>query len=767
MCRHKHAVIVVVCLLSLSVAGVAAGQTTNWSIDKSSETFRFEPGDGDTRQDTIEVTNNDANNSVSISASIDGGHSVVSTPGQLGPGESGDIVVELDSNGDTSATMDVSGGGKTETVDYTVQTPAYVEVSGIPDWLDDEGVLQGESRTAEITLEEVGGYRSISGISVSGDTNGLDTSEIESASVAAGSSTTVDVTFTADSGASQNEDIGGTLSLDPNDGYNEDTSADLESAVAYPAQFGTVELDSSNFVFDEPRSSGTISKEMTVEVRNSGDRELDFGSFQADSSQLDIETVSEPSTIGPRSTEDVDILVSADTSLSTGEYNIDGTASASDSGVSDGDLDEAIVISHDTELTVSNSNPSVGDIPIGESGSTGMSISESLGYKPITGVEMELVDGQADWIEVTDSPSSAISAGNSSSVGYEIQFPPAADIGTEYTWTFEVTGDSVGTEEITVRSTPIPLNLDPIRTDLESSSAGSEALEKTSQDTLVMVNEVDTRIRNDEIPREDVTTTLTFSNAVIRFIDAVETANTRIENDEYDNAQAALIRAAVAFDTMTTYSEALEDDEIRSQSQAIRQTAEPELEGPIGEQESHYQEQLDSDTISPIREAAIKRQLSRVAALQGDTERSEQLATEADQAFTEYSNLVADGEQERRNAIQTWESMNDDVFVTVVGQQLVLNPFNYDTFESQSDTLLTQYDASESAFREAGETDRAETVAQERAQRSGAVTTARLSLFGSIVVTVILLVYLTIHTARGMYWYVQDSEESISGDFLV
>jgi hypothetical protein len=111
--------------------------------------------------------------------------------------------------------------------------------------------------------------------------------------------------------------------------------------------------------------------------------------------------------------------------------------------------------------------------------------------------------------------------------------------------------------------------------------------------------------------------------------------------------------------------------------------------------------------------------------------------------------------------------MESDMFVTVLGQQFIVNPIHYDEFEKRSQTLLSRYDDAEAAFTEAGETTRAETIAQERTQRANALTIARWSLFASIGISTLLIVSLIIHTARSMYWYVQDSRESISGDFLV
>jgi hypothetical protein len=750
-------------LSGVAVVGVNA-QTSDWTAGKSSESFTFDPGDGDTITDTVTVTNHDVNNSVDISASIGGGH-FASGPGTVGPGQSATVDVTLSASGAESATLDISGGGNTERVDYTVRTPAYVEISGVPSWVDNEGVLRGESRSAQITVREVGGYSGFSGLDVSG-ASGI--SGLESASVGPGGSDTVRVTFTADDRASQYSDIGGRLSLDPNDGYNIDSSVTLESFVAFPPHFDDVALGINSIKFDEPRSVGTISRTTTIAVENGGDRELNFGGVSVGSTAFEeVNVISQPSTIRPTSTERVELEIVASTGMDEGRHDFDATVRASDAGVDNADISDTITIRHGISMDVSPTEIQTGDVPIGNTDSASFSVSEELGYRNIQNPQVTLQQGPEQWIEETSGIGSTVTSGSSSTVGYEIQFEPSADIGSEYTWTFDVDGDEVNSEEVTITATPIPLNLDPLREDLDEAPAGSQALDQTSEETLQLVNAMDTRIRDNNIPRQDVTTTLTFGDGVIRYLEAISATDELVDNGNYSAAQEELIRAAVAYDTMTTYGNAIQDDELRSQALSVRDTAQTELQARLETQESYYEEQLAAEDTAPIKEASIQSKLARIASLQGNSERAQSLEAEAEKSFETYSTLVAEGENKRQQAESTWNGMKSDIFVSVLGQQLILNPVHYDEFEERSETLLSDYDDAETAFIEAGETTRAETVAQEHSQRANALTIARQSLFASIGISIVLVILSIAHTARGMYWYVQDSKESISGDFLI
>ncbi len=769
MAMYKRTLILFVVIsltLSLGASGGVGAQTSNWTLDKSSETVTFGPGE-DAITDTVTVRNDDRNNSVSLSASIDGGHTVTGQPGTLGPGESTDIQVELRSSGSESATLTVNGGGKTERVDYTVETPAYVEISGIPDWLDDEGVLRGDSRTAQITVEETGGHQGFNGIDIQGDDDGI--SGLENARVSAGGSTTVTVTFTADNSADQYDDIGGRLELDPNElgtDYDVESDVTLETFVAFPAQFGDVNLDLEEFEFDEPQSVGSITRQTTIEVENSGDRELNFNRVAIGSTPFsDVEVLSEPNSIGPGETESVDLEITAETSLDEGAYDFDATLYANN--VDSSDLTDTVDIEHGVEMSVSTLEIRSGDVPIGNTDSASITVEEELGYKDIENVQMTLSEGPQQWIKVTNDIDSSIDTNGSSDVEYEIQFGPNADIGSTYSWTFVISGDEVANREVTVSATPIPLNLEPLKESLEEAPGESQALEQTSTETLELVNQMDNQIREGEIPREDVTTALTFGDGVIRYLEAIDTVDNSVADGNHDAAQEELIRAAVAFDTMSVYGNAIQDDDLRSRASSVRETAGTELSSRIETQEAHYEEQLESGDTTPVEEARIKTELARIASLQGDSERAESLEAEADSAFETYSTLVGEGETKRQEAIDDWEEMESDIFVTVVGQQLILNPVHYDKFEDRSDTLLSAYDDAEMAFTEAGETTRAEAVTEERAQRANALTIARWSLFVSMTIGAVIIISIITHTARGMYWYIEDSKESISGDFLM
>jgi hypothetical protein len=260
---------------------------------------------------------------------------------------------------------------------------------------------------------------------------------------------------------------------------------------------------------------------------------------------------------------------------------------------------------------------------------------------------------------------------------------------------------------------------------------------------------------------------LTFGEAVTLYSEAVEEADGHLENDEHTEAQSAIIRAAAAYNTMGLQADRLENDELRGLANTARSDAEGDLDRLIQEQQAYYEGRLESGEMSLIEEATTQRQLARIALLQGDEERANQLESDAEEAFNSYSDSVSTGEQAVQEAENTWSEMEDDQFVVVLGQPLLLNPANYDGFVAGTSSIDAAYQEAIGAFESAGETTRAEEVRAEYESRTAALGIARYSLFGAIGVYALVAIGLTVRTARRMFWYVRDTRESVSGDFLV
>lgn len=666
------------------------------------------------------------------------------------------IEIEADNTAD-SGTVSGDVNGEPFSFELTVNTPPLAGFEDEP--LDLGDVLVSETASGEVTVEEVSGDGSLDGVDwtvVSDDPNAdLTFSEMRSVS---GSEGTADWSVDVDGGVEQHETLSWTVEVADSRYPDASREVDVEARVIYPGYFGELAVE-DEFVFDEPRSQGELTKPLELDIENAGDRPLEVDSVSAfvSNSDLSVSAPNAPDEIDAGSTETVDLSVTADTSLPEGEYDIEASASANDFEIEDGSYSGQVEIVHGTQLTADDIN--LGDVPIGQPQTATTELREELGYNDLSTVQITRSSGPDNWISIGSTPSS-LGASGSETASFGLEFDTSADLGTQYEWEYTVDGGR-DTEQVTITATPIPLDLDPIRSDISGYDG------PVADNTLAIVNRMDEQIRSGRTDDDQISAVLAFGDAATLYLGAVENANEQIANDNHADAQQEVIRAATALNTMSLYAEGISSSQQQAASQEVISSAEADVDDLVDQQVDYYETQLDSGELTLIEEATVKRQLAQMAALQGDNERSTQLEAESSTAFDSYVETVSSGEQDVQEAKTAWSRMESDQFVTVLGQPLLFNPAAYDSFSERSDEMDAAYQSAIASFEEAGATNRAEAVAAEHDSRMTGITIATISLFLSIAIYAIVSVGLIGRTASQMYWYVQDSREAVSGDFLL
>ena len=759
MRKSLPAVLVVAVVIGLLIAP-AAGAANVSNVQADDYTMEVEE-DGQTDTHSIDVTNdgeNDTTSDVTISQTPSG----VSVSGEsttLSAGSTTEVDLSITSDIDAeSGTVEGDVNGEPFEFDLTVETPPLAGFENEP--LDLGDVLVGESTSGTATVEEVSGDGSLNGVDIDIVDSDPDASlSFSGEGSVSGTSGTVDWDVTVNDGVSQYETLEWTVEISDS---NSDAvrEVDVEARVIYPGYFGDLDLSDDEFVFDEPRSDGnTITRTIDLEIPNDGDRPIEVGSVSASTSEtgLSVDVSSTPNEIDGRSTAEAALVVTASRDLPEGDYDLSADVDTPGFSGDEASYDDGIEITHETRLVADDA--AIGEVPIGEGSGQTVTVREELGYNDVDDIETSLRDGRNDWLTLESSPS-AVDAGESESASFALEFDTTAEFGSEYEWTYDLEGDTDDTT-ITVTASPIPLDLDPIRDSLGGYDSPVAA------STLELVNVMDDRIQSGESDDEEISTVLTFGEAATLYASAVEDADEQIDAGENDEAQSAIIRAAAAYNTMRLQGDRLEDGELRSLADAAQDDAASDLNRLIDTQERYYEEQLESGEMSLIEEATAQRQLARIAVLQGDEERAEALERDADDAFERYSDSVSEGERSVQAADDTWAEMESEQFVTVFGQPILLNPANYDAFVAGTASIDTSYADAITAFESAGETNRADEVAAEQESRTTALGIARYSLFGAIGVYALVAIGLITRTARRMFWYVQDTRESVSGDFLV
>ncbi|MDB2239317.1 hypothetical protein [Halorubrum ezzemoulense] len=757
--RLSAALVVAVAIGLLAASAVGAANVSD--VQASDYTMDVQT-DGQTDTHDIQVTNS-GQNGTNADVTITGEPSGVSVSGAdtyLAPGTTTDVPLDITAGFDAESGT-VSGNVNGEPFEFylTVNTPPLAGFEDEP--LDIGNVLVGQSNSGEVTVEQVSGDGSLDGVEITqvrGDQDA--TLDFSGGFSVSGSSGTVDWTVTPDSNAPQHEDLEWTVELSDSRYPDATREVDVEARVIYPGYFGELSLDDDEFTFDEPRDEGdTLTRTIDLEIPNDGDTPIEVGSVSASSSDpgVSVTASSTPNEIDGQSTEEAALRVTADRDLPEGSYDISATVDTPGFDGDDASLDGSFEIVHETRLVADDTD--IGDVAIGEANSRTVTISEELGYNDVNDIETTLTNGPEEWLTLESAPSS-VSAGGSEDASFSVEFDTSAELGESYEWEYDVDGDG-DDASITVTASPVPLDLEPIQNEL------SEYDTAVADSTLELVDRMDERLRSGESANQEISTVLTFGEAATLYSEAIEEADSHLKSGEHTEAQSAIIRAAAAYNTMGLQAERLENDELRGLANTARSDAEGDLDRLIQEQRAYYEDRLESGEMSLIEEATTQRQLARIALLQGDEQRANQLENDAEEAFNSYSDSVSTGEQAVQEAESTWSEMEDDQFVVVLGQPLLLNPADYDAFMAGTASIDDAYQEAISAFESAGETTRAEEVTAEYESRTAALGIARYSLFGAIGAYALVAVGLTVRTARRMFWYVRDTQESVSGDFLV
>lgn len=758
MCK-RHAVAALITVAVILVAAPAVSAANISDVEADDYTINIESSQTDTHD--IQVTNSGENDTAADVTITDAPSGVsVSHAGSetLVAGATTDVTLQI-SVGSNPESGTVSGSVNGESFSFDLTIAPQAGFSDEP--IDIGDVLLGTQETETVSVAELTNEGSLRGVNIdviSGDSDG--SLAISGENTVTGSGGTVDVTVRPDSGAEQYETLRWTLEIADDRSSSVTREVDVKAEVIYPGYFGELDIDSDEFRFDQPRSGGpTLTKEIDLNVPNDGNTPLEVGSVSVSSSNPDISVVASgrPAEINQRSTTEIDLRITAERTLPEGEYDFFVTVTTPGAGGDDATLDDSFEIIHETSLV--GEDISIGDVAIGDTTTRKATIREELGYKSVDNVETTLESGPDRWLTLESAPNS-VAAGDAEDASVNLEFDTSAEFGETYEWAYSVDGQR-DSARVTVTATPVPLDLGPIQSDL------SEYDSPVASSTLTLIDTMDSRLRSGKSSNEEISTVLTFGEATVLYIEAVNKADSHLQNGEHDQAQSAIIRAAAAYNTMGLQADRLENNEVRQLGDTARADAESDLDRVITQQQTHYQDRLESGDMSLIEEATTQRQLARIALLQGDEERADELQNNAETAFNSYSESVSKGEQSRQNAESTWIEMKQTQFVVVLGQPLLLNPAKYDKYVADAKAVDTAYQNAIAAFENAGENTRAQEITAERESRAAALEIARISLFGAVGVYALVAIWLTVGTSRRLFHYVRDAQESVSGDFLV
>ena len=694
---------------------------------------------------------------------------------RVGGGDTGSFEIDLDIDESvdegrydfTATVTDSLGNAVRVPVTVRVFKPPVVDVEG-GDTVDLGEILPGGTATTEVTLSEVTGYGDAERVEVTSGREQfgtIDLSGLDGASVVAGGSTDRSVTVTADPDAPQGRTLQWEAELTPRNARSPTEEVTFAATVIYPPYYDGVTADDARLVYDEPRSTtASFSREVEVAVRNGGDlpMELTDATVTTGASGLSARVLTVPDSIPGRSSGTVVVEVVGDTDAPETNSSYTVTLDAETAGRTEVNGDLGVV--HRADVTADTDALEFGEIPIGESRTRNTEIGERLGYEDVRGFTVERTSGPDRWLEVLEEPA-ALEAGEERSFLVDVTFDSDATLYRTYRWEFRVDGANVEPETIEVTAAPRPVQCTRVIVQLEDYE-GTERSTTVARSMADAVRTLEERLREDpQGPLRDLSRACTAGRSTLLFLNANEEAVSRIEAGNRSAAQTHIGRMAAGFNTMESYVSRIETDSVRSTADGSVVAARTLLNERVERQTRYYEESV-SDNATVLRTAEVNRELARLATLQGEEERATGFDDRADEAFDEYATLVSEGNDNLLRARETRAEMDRRLFVEVVGVRAFWIG-SLDRFESRRGTVLEHYRQSRDRFARAGATQRAATADEERAETARALQRVYWTSLGAGgVAGAVLLLALGLE-ARGIYRYVQDSREMVSGDFLL
>jgi len=691
-----------------------------------------------------------------------------------------DVVVDADesvSEGTYTFTATVEDNlGNTADVTVTVEVfkpPAVAINDGIG--VDVGDVLRGDSESTSVTVSETTGYGSVDiAASILGGQQSADASisSLDGTRISAGGSTSGSVTVSVDSEARQHEQLTWTLEVEPDNPRSSRATVAVDARVIYRPYFDGVSAPDGRLVYDQPRDEvAAFRQERSVSVRNGGDLEMDVTNVEVQGEGgVSVDIVDAPSSIPPRSSETVDIALVGDPSADEGvyTYTIEVTGDEAEYRGSGTDTVEAsgeVEVDHESAIAVEPGEIGFGEIPITEERTRSTDIRERLDYQDVENFELEQIEGPDRWLTLDDVPSS-LSAGERRTTLVNVEFDADATLYQEYTWQFRVDGDNVDAETLTVTATPRPVQCSAVVDRLEAFD-GTDDAEDMAARISEGVRELEQRLRDnpEEGPIRDLARACTVSRSALLFLEADATARARIDEGNHTGAQPPVGRMAAGFNTMTRYADGIETDEARRPIADGVDIAGSMLDERVETQVGHYDQTLSGD-VPALQRATSYRELARLATLQGDEERAADLSRRANDAFDEYATAISEGTAALQRARSHRDDLDESFFVSAFGVR-VFWIGDLDRFESQTDTVLSEFETASERFDAAGATSRAEAATQEREHLASDYETAFLVSAGLGGAVGLAFLVAVVYELLAVYRFVQDSRAAVTGEFLV
>ncbi|MGQ4555511.1 hypothetical protein [Halobellus sp. GM3] len=686
---------------------------------------------------------------------------------------------EVDAGSSGTASLDVAVDSSVSEGDYTISGTitdnlgnqqdfsADIEVTKPPvidiEDVDVGGVLRGQSETVDVTVSETAGFEGVSGLDVNVIGTDQDGSMVIRAggfSTSAGGSDTVEVEVRANSDADQHADLHWQVQVTPNDPDSPTETINVDGEVFYPANLGSVDGQGAENVFDVPRSQASVQESETeVTFENTGDLDMDIQNIDVstDTAEVDARVEDAPGTVGGLSTGSATVVLEANPDTPEGSHSFTVDVDAGSAGSQS--ITRELTIEHVPELGVERNDLEFGDVTVTSRQTTSVDVSEVLEYESVPNVEIERTAGPDQYLEIVQRPRS-LEAGESAPLVFAATFDTSAELYEVYQWEFEIRGDGVEAQTVTVTARPTPYSFDTISEELAAYDGGSGPRAETAAGMTESLEALESQLRDGEdVPEGDLTETIAAAETVLLLLDSLEAADEARTQNGSEAAQEHVLRARATQNAMAQYVDRIDSQRVKSSASGSLSAAQTATDEQVEIQESFYESQLAGDEggePSTLQRANANRQLARLAEIRGDSERASELNGESTAAFETYLSQVEDASDSVEDARAVRASIRENATLVLFDQPLVLNPARLDPISADIERIDAAYAAATETYSEAGATQEADSISQERAATLQRLQLTQYGLWGATGIYGVAVAGVLLRTGRNLYAYMQD-----------
>ncbi len=432
-----------------------------------------------------------------------------------------------------------------------------------------------------------------------------------------------------------------------------------------------VNIDAGKIVFDKPRKEMEktgFKVEKAFEIVNDGDETMVIKSAAAYGTPDAGMTfnVNYPPQILNRSSETANLTITIPVSAPEGTHQGKLRIDCGKAGIQT--ITVTVIVEHAVKFEMSAYNPDFGRVDVLKSVPLKISLNESLGYKDISSVKIKRDDGQPgngkdDWMSV-DLPASIIPKGGTVPLTFTLRFRGETEVGKTYTWQYYLS-NSAGNATITLRAIATPIDIAETKNVLQTMRGSKNPeVSNIAGKVLGMLSS------SGAGSAEEWASLASISQCSVTFLDAMDRAVRKVDNNEHEDALDDLLVARIAVETMRKSA--------HTSSQTGIYTMSNNFINSILHKESAYFETMASDADDDRTRIIAQRHAATAYELLNEIEKSKKARETAAASISAYNQKIESANNHHVDAEDAIRRASDDLY-RWGDAKLLVNPFVYDS----------------------------------------------------------------------------------------